>query len=129
MTCSICLGSCEMREDKLNASLKSQPDFPNINKTETDLQVLPSRTSFRNRILGRMILFKRIRQLRSSCRKSLDRCIRRCDGEPTGDAAFMYTPCHHLFHAECLRAWMEIKNSCPECRRHLPVEQESPRQP
>ena len=30
------------------------------------------------------------------------------------------TPCDHVFHAECLRQWMDIKLECPVCRRPIP---------
>lgn len=126
MVCSICLGSFDVREDKLNMSIKNSSDFPNVNKTETDIEVLASRSSYRNRILRQMSFCKKIRQIKMSFKRSLDRCIRRCDGESTSDACYMYTPCSHLFHAECLRAWMEIKSSCPECRRNLPVDHDQP---
>lgn len=30
-------------------------------------------------------------------------------------------PCKHIFHTTCLRAWCEIKQSCPVCRAKLSV--------
>ena len=27
--------------------------------------------------------------------------------------------CNHIFCFECLRAWLEIKNKCPLCRRFI----------
>ncbi|KAJ2848173.1 hypothetical protein IWW36_003462 [Coemansia brasiliensis] len=30
------------------------------------------------------------------------------------------TPCHHIFHNQCLMQWMEIKLECPICRAPLP---------
>ncbi|KAJ1911881.1 hypothetical protein H4219_005799 [Mycoemilia scoparia] len=33
---------------------------------------------------------------------------------------YMVTPCHHLFHTECLEEWMDIKLECPICRSILP---------
>ncbi|KAI8926783.1 hypothetical protein BC831DRAFT_425303 [Entophlyctis helioformis] len=33
---------------------------------------------------------------------------------------YMVTPCHHIFHTECLERWMEIKLECPVCRAELP---------
>mmetsp|Transcript_5222 Transcript_5222/g.19155 ORF Transcript_5222/g.19155 Transcript_5222/m.19155 type:complete len:558 (-) Transcript_5222:137-1810(-) len=32
----------------------------------------------------------------------------------------MTTPCDHMFHANCLQKWMDIKMECPVCRRPLP---------
>ncbi|CAO3677518.1 unnamed protein product [Rhizopus stolonifer] len=36
-------------------------------------------------------------------------------------ANYMMTPCHHLFHTECLERWMRIKLECPVCRSYLPA--------
>lgn len=33
---------------------------------------------------------------------------------------YMITPCHHIFHAECLESWMKYKLQCPVCRQALP---------
>jgi len=33
---------------------------------------------------------------------------------------YMVTPCHHIFHTECLKHWMNIKMECPVCRSPLP---------
>lgn len=38
--------------------------------------------------------------------------------EDTHDGCMM-TPCDHLFHADCLQQWMEIKMECPSCRAQL----------
>ncbi|GBG63151.1 hypothetical protein CBR_g36920 [Chara braunii] len=32
----------------------------------------------------------------------------------------MVTPCDHVFHANCLQRWMDVKMECPTCRRPLP---------
>jgi hypothetical protein len=32
----------------------------------------------------------------------------------------MIAPCKHMFHAQCLGKWMEIKMDCPQCRQPLP---------
>ena len=29
---------------------------------------------------------------------------------------YMYTPCSHVFHSECLEKWFEFKKECPNCR-------------
>ncbi|KAJ2867535.1 hypothetical protein GGI22_001034 [Coemansia erecta] len=33
---------------------------------------------------------------------------------------YMVTPCHHIYHTECLSRWMDIKLECPICRASLP---------
>ncbi|TNV82373.1 hypothetical protein FGO68_gene9406 [Halteria grandinella] len=30
------------------------------------------------------------------------------------------TPCRHVFHDDCLNAWIKIKRECPTCRHSLP---------
>ncbi|KAI8327169.1 hypothetical protein EDC96DRAFT_532516 [Choanephora cucurbitarum] len=34
---------------------------------------------------------------------------------------YMVTPCHHMFHTDCLEKWMRIKLECPVCRAYLPA--------
>ena len=31
----------------------------------------------------------------------------------------MMTPCHHIFHSNCLEEWLRMKKECPSCRRDL----------
>lgn len=33
---------------------------------------------------------------------------------------YMITPCHHIFHTQCLEDWMVYKLQCPVCRTGLP---------
>ncbi|XP_076225959.1 uncharacterized protein LOC143174785 [Nomia melanderi] len=35
------------------------------------------------------------------------------------------TPCHHLFHADCLRRCLKISDTCPLCKRKLKFQYES----
>lgn len=35
------------------------------------------------------------------------------------------TPCHHYFHALCLRKWLYIQDTCPMCHQRVYVEDES----
>jgi len=36
----------------------------------------------------------------------------------------MFMPCGHIYHPDCLKPWLETKNSCPTCRFELPKENE-----
>lgn len=33
---------------------------------------------------------------------------------------YMYTPCRHIFHSECLEGWLRFRLQCPLCREELP---------
>jgi hypothetical protein len=33
---------------------------------------------------------------------------------------YMVTPCRHIFHADCLEGWMNLRLVCPVCREALP---------
>lgn len=35
------------------------------------------------------------------------------------------TPCHHYFHALCLRKWLYIQDTCPMCHQRVYVEDEN----
>jgi len=42
-------------------------------------------------------------------------------GFAEGDEAIR-VPCGHLFHAECLKPWLLMRNLCPTCRFELPTD-------
>jgi hypothetical protein len=51
--------------------------------------------------------------------------ISKADGTGGGTAwleqrNYMVTPCRHIFHAECLEGWMNLRLVCPVCREGLP---------
>eukprot|EP01126_Amoeba_proteus_P025252 TRINITY_DN2522_c0_g1_i13.p1 TRINITY_DN2522_c0_g1~~TRINITY_DN2522_c0_g1_i13.p1 ORF type:complete len:389 (+),score=51.15 TRINITY_DN2522_c0_g1_i13:428-1594(+) len=45
--------------------------------------------------------------------------ICKCEIEVVG-SKLMTTPCHHVFHEQCLTQWFESKLECPLCRASLP---------
>ena len=32
---------------------------------------------------------------------------------------YVESPCHHVFHGECLEGWLEVGSTCPLCRTQL----------
>eukprot|EP00425_Heterocapsa_triquetra_P008284 CAMPEP_0195160234 /NCGR_PEP_ID=MMETSP0448-20130528/186565_1 /TAXON_ID=66468 /ORGANISM="Heterocapsa triquestra, Strain CCMP 448" /LENGTH=111 /DNA_ID=CAMNT_0040199035 /DNA_START=390 /DNA_END=721 /DNA_ORIENTATION=+ len=42
-------------------------------------------------------------------------CLEDFDRERT----ISQTPCHHVYHTECLRGWLEVERRCPLCRHDL----------
>ena len=39
---------------------------------------------------------------------------------PAAPGTYMVTPCGHIFHADCLRQWFNVKMQCPTCRAAVP---------
>ena len=110
--------------ENLNRHQNQNVEHVYVPELDTDLRVInfdADLSSTNHRCQLRKIILK----CRMSCRKFLERCQKKCNGEVNSDANFMYTPCGHLFHSECLKSWLAIKNTCPECRRNLPNNQAS----
>ena len=42
-------------------------------------------------------------------------CFYKADIASNGEL-YMFTPCSHVFHRECLEKWFEFKKECPNCR-------------
>ncbi|KAJ1901462.1 hypothetical protein LPJ66_000744 [Kickxella alabastrina] len=48
-------------------------------------------------------------------------CIESVDVTTATDRTqYMVTPCHHVYHTDCLVPWMNTKLECPVCRAPLP---------
>lgn len=47
-------------------------------------------------------------------------CVVCHDGE--NDSPVVRLPCNHLYHKNCVEAWLDKKNSCPMCRTELPTD-------
>ncbi|CAD8206060.1 unnamed protein product [Paramecium pentaurelia] len=42
-----------------------------------------------------------------------------CDMNLLKNEMVMKLSCSHIFHSECLKPWIRIKNSCPNCRQQI----------
>jgi hypothetical protein len=45
-----------------------------------------------------------------------------CRDEFVVDSKLVKLPCNHYFHGECVKPWLEQRNSCPTCRYELPTD-------
>ncbi|KAJ2549178.1 hypothetical protein EV175_004545 [Coemansia sp. RSA 1933] len=52
------------------------------------------------------------------CMESVDAAVPSANQQDR--AAYMVTPCRHIYHTKCLSQWMDIKLECPICRASLP---------
>ncbi len=74
-----------------------------LNTTENDLRVINNSTN----VISTLVRIKRTYlSLFKKCKKRED--------------DYMYTPCKHLFHSNCLNKWLVMKNYCPVCRKEVP---------
>ncbi|XP_022967685.1 E3 ubiquitin-protein ligase RNF181-like [Cucurbita maxima] len=53
-----------------------------------------------------------------------DCCI--CLDEMNKKREVIRTPCGHAYHESCIFEWLNLHNSCPLCKRPLPLEEDSP---
>ena len=45
-----------------------------------------------------------------------------CKDEFDLESQLVKLPCNHYFHGECLKPWLQQRNSCPTCRYELPTD-------
>ncbi|GAB5362934.1 hypothetical protein AAMO2058_000841000 [Amorphochlora amoebiformis] len=55
-------------------------------------------------------------------RISGDKCTICQEAYKIGDK-MITLPCHHSFHKDCLIPWLKQRNTCPNCRYKLPIEE------
>lgn len=48
-------------------------------------------------------------------------CMEDVSQDDIAQRLYMVAPCRHVFHASCLRRWMDTKMECPTCRTPLPL--------
>lgn len=81
------------------ASMKPHSAGSNVSICEIDCAICMSALSFPVLALGE-----------TKEKKSYEAMMKEC----------LVTPCHHIFHANCLESWMIYKLQCPVCRCALP---------
>ncbi|KAH9124839.1 hypothetical protein LEN26_001290 [Aphanomyces euteiches] len=53
-------------------------------------------------------------------RKNARECVI-CQVDVEVGAEVVRMPCQHVFHTECIKQWLKIRNSCPICRVEIPA--------
>jgi hypothetical protein len=95
-SCAICLGDLVIN--------KNDP----INITKIDNESLLASTTIENVI--------NMDEINVNKRK----CFKRVKHNNKYNNKLMVTPCHHVFHIDCLKSWRELKDECPVCRTTNP---------
>lgn len=58
---------------------------------------------------------------RSSCSAQRLTCSVCLEALQRGDQVVALPPCAHVFHVDCITAWLATKSKCPTCREHVRV--------
>ena len=129
MNCSICLSLLRLEpnsifssssindnnleeENRKDNELELQNDnnnIANINQNNNNVNIVLSSDEIGMKKLKRKQIFN----------KNVFKCFKK--NKKQNEIKIMMTPCHHLFHPECLKLWCVHKNQCPICRTELPL--------
>ena len=106
--CTICLNGFVSEESNKNvSSINTDAELPVCEKDTNSLNKdLPLKIKEISKKENKIVFIKR-----HLC----------CFKKNVQNDLIMITPCNHLFHPNCLRTWMKMKSTCPDCRSKIPL--------
>ncbi|CAK57228.1 unnamed protein product (macronuclear) [Paramecium tetraurelia] len=107
------IGAIRAREEYLNQTQHQPPDILSA------LNLLPPRDPY-IRQSAQVISEEQIEMLPvQKFKMEFEFVCSICDMNLLKNEMVMKLNCSHIFHSECLKPWIRIKNSCPNCRQQI----------
>ncbi|TNV82141.1 hypothetical protein FGO68_gene6674 [Halteria grandinella] len=113
-----------------NRFWQAAPEFqqvPNIDSTQrVRIQHIGNSDKDKERIIRALErLLKRKAYAKSALKETFPNCVI-CFEDFTPESEVRETPCHHLFHSQCIMSWLKTKlpkADCPNCRQDFVLPQ------
>ena len=126
LNCSICLSLLRLEPNSIfNSSSINDNNLEEENKKNNELELQNNNIANINQnnnvnivLSSDEIGMKKLKR-KQIFNKNVFKCFKK--NKKQNEIKIMMTPCHHLFHPECLKLWCVHKNQCPICRTELPL--------
>ena len=126
LNCSICLSLLRLEPNSIfNSSSINDNNLEEENKKNNELELQNNNIANINQnnnvnivLSSDEVGMKKLKR-KQIFNKNFLKCFKK--NKKQKEIKIMMTPCHHLFHPECLKLWCVHKNQCPICRTELPL--------
>ena len=126
LNCSICLSLLRLDPNSIfNSTSINDNNLEEENKKNNELELQNNNIANINQnnnvnivLSSDEIGMKKLKR-KQIFNKNVFKCFKK--NKKQNEIKIMMTPCHHLFHPECLKLWCVHKNQCPICRAELPL--------
>ncbi len=127
LNCSICLSLLRLEPNSIfNSSSINDNNLEEENKKNNELELQNNinieninQNNNVNIVLSSDEVGMKKLKRKQIFNKNFLKCFKK--NKEQKEIKIMMTPCHHLFHPECLKLWCVHKNQCPICRTELPL--------